>query len=82
MDASRWPVRIEDRWSARLLAFDRSAGRRRRIRRARWRAALACNVGIAAAVTLVASSPWPVGFAAALAAAAAWCIWLERHPGA
>ena len=34
---------------------------------------------ISAIIAFVASTPWPIGFGAAVAAAACWCVWLERE---
>ena len=36
-----------------------------------------CAIGVVAA--FVTFMPWPVGFGAAVLAAAAWCMWLERE---
>jgi hypothetical protein len=35
----------------------------------------------AAAAAFVVATPWIIGFGVAVAAAIAWCLWLERHPG-
>jgi hypothetical protein len=36
-------------------------------------------LGVSAA--LIAVSPWPVAFGAAVTAAYGWCRWLDVHPG-
>ena len=42
--------------------------------------AVAIISAVAAIGFVVAALPWFVGFGVAVAAAATWCAWLERHP--
>jgi hypothetical protein len=37
-------------------------------------------VGVLAVAVFIALAPWVVGFVLAVAAAGAWCSWLEHHP--
>jgi hypothetical protein len=62
------------------LVDERTAAVQARLRRARWVAAGAGTAAVAGAVGLVVLAPWWIGLAAAVAAAARWSIWLDRHP--
>jgi hypothetical protein len=37
-------------------------------------------VAVTLSAALIAIAPWPLAFAAAVAAAGGWCRWLDAHP--
>jgi hypothetical protein len=59
------------------LDGDRAAVFERGSRSLAW---VAGTAAIAASVALATFAPWMVTFGVAVAAAVAWCAWLDRHP--
>jgi len=64
--------RGRDAWT---LRSNRAGAFGRRLRSLAWLAGAAV---IVAGLALAVFAPWPITFAAAAAAAVAWCAWLDR----